>query len=65
MRGGRLLHVLSSAGSAGVYPAVAALSPRFLAPGDAGEGPLVALTGAHLAGQDAAVLARCNGKSFA
>lgn len=58
MRDGRVLHVLSSGG---VFPSVLALSPRFLAPGEAGEGPLAALTGAHLAGQDAAVLARCNG----
>jgi hypothetical protein len=61
VRDGRLLHVLSVSGSEGVYPSVLALSPRFTAGDGGGDGPLLALTGAHLAGPDAAVLARCQG----
>jgi hypothetical protein len=61
VRDGRLLHVLSIPGSEGVYPSVLALAPRFTAGGKDADGPLLALTGAHLAGQDAAVLARCQG----
>ena len=61
VRDGRLLHVLSISGSEGVYPSVLALAPRFTAGEKNGDGPLLALTGAHLAGADAAVLARCQG----
>jgi hypothetical protein len=63
VRDGRLLHVLSIPGSEGVYPSVLALAPRFTVSGKGADGPLLALTGAHLAGQDAAVLARCQGVS--
>ena len=62
VRDGRLLHVLSISGSEGVYPSVLALAPRFTAGEKNGDGPLLALTGAHLAGaDDATVLARCQG----
>ncbi len=59
VRDGRVLHVLSASGSRGVFPSVMAVSPRFVAADDS---PLVALTGANIAGEDAAVLARSGGE---
>lgn len=60
-RDGRVLHVLSASGSHSVFPSVMAVSPRFVAADDT---PLVALTGANVAGEDATVLARIGGEIF-